>query len=247
MRSSATQSGSLALTAQRRAEVAAMAWEDVDLVAAEWRQPGHKNKTGKPHVVPLGAHALELLKRRWEAAGRPSHGLVLPGVRYGGRMDANLSDLQGTLREATGIEFRLHDFRRAAVSAMAERGVDFAVADAILNHAASESRAGMLRRLPARRTEAGQAAGDGDLGGRAVRRAFERPTSFRFARESQRALIDMNSSCGRPGGRLRATGPLLVHRRRLPRLPCRTGGTTLTHEHVLARSGERIACDSYWA
>ena len=59
-------------------------------------------------------------------------------------MDANLSDLQGALREATGIEFRLHDFRRSAVSAMAERGVDFAVADAILNHAASQSKGGML-------------------------------------------------------------------------------------------------------
>jgi len=134
----------LALTAQRRGEVAAMAWEDLDLVAAEWRQPGTKNKTGKPHVAPLGAEACRLLTRRWEAAGRPSEGLVLRGVRHGGRMDANLSDLQGTLREVTGITFRLHDFRRAVVSAMAERGVDFAVADAILNHAASESRGGMI-------------------------------------------------------------------------------------------------------
>jgi integrase len=134
----------LALTAQRRAEVAGMAWEDVDLKAAEWRQPGTKNKTGKSHVVPLGAIALDIVKRRWEGAGRPSEGLVLRGVRGGGRMDANLSDLQQVLRKETGIAFRLHDFRRAAVSAMAELGVDFAVADAILNHAASQSRGGML-------------------------------------------------------------------------------------------------------
>jgi hypothetical protein len=59
-------------------------------------------------------------------------------------MDANFSDLQQVLRLNTGIAFRLHDLRRAAVSAMAERGVDFAVADAILNHATSQSRGGML-------------------------------------------------------------------------------------------------------
>ncbi|HZZ21249.1 MAG TPA: site-specific integrase [Roseiarcus sp.] len=133
-----------ALTAQRRGEVAAMAWEDIDLEAHEWRQPGSKNKTGKPHVVPLGGRAHALLKARWEATGQPSAGLVAPGVRFGGRMDTSFGDLQNRLRTVTGIKFRLHDFRRSAVSAMAERGVDFAVADSILNHAAAQSRGGML-------------------------------------------------------------------------------------------------------
>jgi hypothetical protein len=134
----------LALTAQRRAEVAGMAWEDLDLAAGEWRQPGMKNKSRAAHVVPLATIALKIIKRAHEAAGRPLAGLVLRGVRNNGRMDANFSDLQQVLRLETGIAFRLHDFRRAAVSAMAERGVDFAVADAILNHAASQSRAGMI-------------------------------------------------------------------------------------------------------
>jgi integrase len=134
----------LALTAQRRAEVASMAWEDIDFTQAEWHQPGVKNKTGKPHSAPLGPLALGILKRAHAAAGKLATGLVLPSVRHGGRMHANLSDLQNVLKAATGITFRLHDFRRAAVSAMAERGVDFAVADSILNHAASQSRAGMI-------------------------------------------------------------------------------------------------------
>jgi integrase len=134
----------LALSAQRRAEVASMAWEDLDLEAAEWRQPGTKNKTRTTHVVSLGACALDILKRAHTAAGRPQSGLVLRGVRFGGRIDANLGDLHQVLRLETGIAFRLHDFRRAAVSAMAERGVDFAVADSLLNHAASQSRGGML-------------------------------------------------------------------------------------------------------
>ena len=145
-----------------------MAWEDLDLGLAEWRQPGTKNKTGKPHAVPLGRSALELLLLRWEAAGRPSEGLVLLGVRGGGRMDANLSDLQGLLREVTGIAFRLHDLRRSAVSAMAEHGVDFAVAELDPQPCRIPEPGRHDGRLPARRAERGQAAGDGDLGGRAL-------------------------------------------------------------------------------
>ncbi len=132
-----------ALTGQRRAEVAAMSWEDLDFEAGEWKQPGAKNKTSKAHTVPLGANALALLRSRWKADEEADQGLVLRGVRGHGRMDANLSDLQAVLRTVTGIAFRLHDFRRSMVSTMAERGVDFAVADALLNHVASESRGGM--------------------------------------------------------------------------------------------------------
>jgi integrase len=35
----------IALTAQRRAEVAAMDWSEIDLLKAVWVQPAHKNKT----------------------------------------------------------------------------------------------------------------------------------------------------------------------------------------------------------
>ena len=69
---------------------------------------------------------------------------MLRGVRYGGDLGSNLGDLAVALRQITGIKFRLHDFRRSAVSAMAKRGVDFADADSILNHAASQSRGGMI-------------------------------------------------------------------------------------------------------
>jgi integrase len=135
----------LALTAQRRAEVAAMDWSDIDFDKAEWRQPASKNKSRREHTVPLGPVALRLLGGRWDAAGCPSTGLVLPGVRSNGSMNANLSDLQARLRKDTGVKFVLHDLRRSAVSAMAEAGIDFAVADSLLNHEASQSRGGMLK------------------------------------------------------------------------------------------------------
>ena len=135
----------LALTAQRRAEVAAMGWAEIDFEKAEWRQPASKNKAKRDHTVPLGPVAQRLLRDRWHSAGRPCSGLVLPGVRSNGCMNANLSDLQARLRRETGVTFVLHDLRRSAVSAMAEAGIDFAVADTLLNHEASQSRAGMLK------------------------------------------------------------------------------------------------------
>ena len=135
----------LALTAQRRAEVAAMDWSDINFDKSEWRQPASKNKSKREHTVPLGPLALRLLRDRWDAAGRPSAGLALPGVRSNGSMNANLSDLQARLRKETGVKFVLHDLRRSAVSAMAEAGIDFAVADTLLNHEASQSRGGMLK------------------------------------------------------------------------------------------------------
>ena len=58
-------------------------------------------------------------------------------------MRANLADLAKTLRAETGIVFRNHDARRAMTSACAERDVDFAILDSLLNHAASQSRGGM--------------------------------------------------------------------------------------------------------
>ena len=50
------------------------------------------NKAKRMHVVPLTHRLLSLLQTRWEAAGRPTEGLVLPSVRAGGVMTANVSD-----------------------------------------------------------------------------------------------------------------------------------------------------------
>jgi hypothetical protein len=59
-------------------------------------------------------------------------------------MTANLGDVAERLREASGrAHWRLHDVRRSAVSTMAEHGVPFEVADALLNHAQSATRGGL--------------------------------------------------------------------------------------------------------
>ena len=48
----------LALTGQRREEVARMTWAEVDLVRRLWTLPGTRTKNGKPHVVQLSDLAL---------------------------------------------------------------------------------------------------------------------------------------------------------------------------------------------
>ena len=133
----------LALTGQRRAEVTTMEWGHIDLSRGLWTQPSTANKAKRMHVVPLTYRLLSLLQTRWEAAGKPTEGLVLPSVRAGGVMTANVSDLAETLRAETGIAFRFHDLRRSLTTSCADVGVSFEVLDGVLNHAASQSRGGL--------------------------------------------------------------------------------------------------------
>lgn len=56
----------LLLTGQRRGELAAARWANVDLEAGEWTIPAEDSKTGVAHVVPLSSWAaaeFEILKR----------------------------------------------------------------------------------------------------------------------------------------------------------------------------------------
>ncbi|MBI2379209.1 MAG: tyrosine-type recombinase/integrase [Gammaproteobacteria bacterium] len=57
------------LTGARRANVAAMRWDQLDLVAAEWRIP--KTKNGEPQLVTLSPEAVALLTERRQGAAAP--------------------------------------------------------------------------------------------------------------------------------------------------------------------------------
>jgi integrase len=134
----------LVFTGQRRQDVTEMRWEDLDLKAATWTQPAIRNKSKRLHSVPLIEPLLSMLKGHHEEMGRPKSGLVFPGVRSGRAMTPWMSEANEHLRERSGISFVLHDFRRSMVSAMADHGVAFEVADSLLNHAASQSRSGIV-------------------------------------------------------------------------------------------------------
>ena len=52
----------LALTGQRREEVAQMTWAEVELVRRLWTLPGARTKNGKPHAVQLSLAAVAVIR-----------------------------------------------------------------------------------------------------------------------------------------------------------------------------------------
>jgi integrase len=48
----------LALTGQRREEVAQLTWDEVDIVHCTWELPASRTKNGKPHVVHLSKEGI---------------------------------------------------------------------------------------------------------------------------------------------------------------------------------------------
>jgi len=120
----------LALTGQRREEVARMKWDELDLARRIWTLPKSRTKNAKEHLVHLSEQAIAVLKRVdkkepfvFSVLGTKPFQEFSKGK---GRLDQ--------LSSATG--WRLHDLRRTCVSGMARLGIAPHVADKILNHQA---------------------------------------------------------------------------------------------------------------
>jgi len=118
----------LALTGQRREEVAQMVWDEIDFNSRTWTLPGSRTKNGKPHIVHLSEACIKLIKR---ASGLGSYVFSISGVKP----FQNFTNAKRALDELSGVTgWRLHDLRRTCVSGMARLGVPPHVADKILNH-----------------------------------------------------------------------------------------------------------------
>jgi integrase len=118
----------LALTGQRREEVARLQREELDLAQRVWTLPKSRTKNGKAHVVHLSKQSMAVLKR---ADQRGPYVFSLLGTKpfqEFSRAKRRLDQLSGV----TG--WRLHDLRRTCVSGMARHGIAPHVADKILNH-----------------------------------------------------------------------------------------------------------------
>ena len=118
----------LALTGQRREEVAKLAWEELDLSQRVWTIPKHRTKNAKPHVVHLSDQSMAVLQRM-EKHG--PHAFAF----HGSKPFHHFATAKRKLDELSGVTgWRLHDLRRTCVSGMARLGVAPHVADKILNH-----------------------------------------------------------------------------------------------------------------
>jgi integrase len=118
----------LALTAQRREEVARASSDELDLEQRIWTLPKSRTKNGKPHIVHLSHEAIVVLNRANK---------IGPFVFDGAKPFQEFSRAKRELDELSGVKgWRLHDLRRTCVSGMARLGIPPHVADKILNHQA---------------------------------------------------------------------------------------------------------------
>jgi integrase len=119
----------LALTGQRREEVAQLKRNELDEKARTWTIPGSRTKNKKVHIVHLSEAA-------WRVVAKTPEGELVFGTSRGKRFQA-FGKGKCTLDKLSGITgWRLHDLRRTIVSGMARLGVPPHVADKILNHQA---------------------------------------------------------------------------------------------------------------
>ena len=119
----------LALTGQRREEVARMKWDELDLSRRTWTLPKSRTKNAKEHVVHLSEQSMAALKRVDKK--EPFVFSVL-----GTNPFQEFSKAKRRLDELSSVTgWRLHDLRRTCVSGMARLGIAPHVADKILNQA----------------------------------------------------------------------------------------------------------------
>jgi len=125
----------LILTGQRREEVAAMTWDEVDLASATWRIGRDRTKNARTHDVPLAPQAVGLLRTVERRDGRA----LVFGSRNGpfsGWSKAKAS-LDARTSAALGHAlppWRLHDVRRTVATRLADLGALPHVIEAVLNH-----------------------------------------------------------------------------------------------------------------
>ena len=99
----------LALTGQRRAEVAQLPWKELDLAQRVWTIPKSRTKNAKAHVVHLSEQSLAVLKHADE------RGPLIFSL-LGTKPFQEFSQAKRLLDQLSGVTgWRLHDLRRTCV------------------------------------------------------------------------------------------------------------------------------------
>ena len=139
----------LAITGQRREEVAGMRWREVDCDAGEWTIGKDRCKNGKAHTIDLHTAAVALLDPLGEAmaarliraqawANEPDEIVFTTTGRTAVSGFSNAKErLDARMQEILGDKFqpwRTHDLRRTAASGMAALGFLPHIIERVLNH-----------------------------------------------------------------------------------------------------------------
>jgi integrase len=146
-------------TGQRRSEVGAMTWAEINRGEGLWALPRERTKADRAHDVPLSALTLSILN---ECPRLGAH--VFPTPRRGGEGEAGngpraisgwskaksaldklafekaiaFARAKGDRPPENFAQWRLHDLRRTAATYMAKLGVERVVIGKVLNHAERE-------------------------------------------------------------------------------------------------------------
>ena len=119
----------LALTGQRREEVAQLRGHEIDSQGRTWSMPAERSKNNRAHIVHLSEPAWAIISGHF---GEPD--AYVFGTSRGKNFQAFAKGKRALDRLCQVTGWRLHDLRRTVVSGMARLGVPPHVADKILNH-----------------------------------------------------------------------------------------------------------------
>lgn len=122
----------MALTFVRTGELIGARWSEIDQDAARWDIPAGRMKMKTPHIVPLSAQAVQILKTLHIVSG---HGdLLFPGERDHEKSMSN-NTILGAL-DRMGYKGRMtgHGFRGVASTLLHEMGFDHAHIELQLAH-----------------------------------------------------------------------------------------------------------------
>jgi integrase len=137
----------LALTGQRRGEVAGMSWREIDLETRRWTIPASRTKNGIEHTVPLSQQALAILTALPRINSKDSLVFTTTGQSPPVNFALPQDRVAAAMRADIGNEvppWVLHDLRRSAATGMARLGIDLPIIEKVLNHT-SGSFAGIVK------------------------------------------------------------------------------------------------------
>jgi integrase len=120
----------LILTGQRREEIAAMCWSEIDRKEKVLKLPGQRTKNGRGHNVPLSAPAMQIIDGIGQRDGRD----LVFGNGRGGFGGWSYSKLALDAVVAFKEPWTLHDIRRTVRTGLGGLGIAPHIAEAVLNH-----------------------------------------------------------------------------------------------------------------
>lgn len=120
-------------TGQRRANLQAMKWEDINIPFASWTLERGEMKGGHGHVVPLVGAALDILNRR-QAAAEPGAVWVFPTGSATGHITEPKKSIITAAKAAGIAALSVHDLRRTCATWLNSTGASEGTIAALLAH-----------------------------------------------------------------------------------------------------------------